>query len=191
MKKLTYLSFVALGAILFACGTNSASGVQGEVEPFSVDALLVSADTLVGDTVDVKGLCTHTCAHTGLRMFLQGDNAGGSIRIDSGTLGKFDTTCVRQVVKVRGVVVEERIDEQYLQNWEKSVAESQAEEHGDAEEGCSTEKSARGEVANTTEQRIADFRTRISERLEAEGKEYLSFYSVTALSYEKEATAEK
>ena len=45
-------------------------------------------------------------------------------------------------------------------------------------------KAARQETGNTVEERIADFRTRIAARKAAEGKEYLSFYYVTATSYE-------
>ena len=55
-------------------------------------------------------------------------------------------------------------------------------ENGEA--GCDTEKAARGETANSVEGRIADFRTKIAARAEAEGKEYLSFYFVEAQSYE-------
>ena len=63
-------------------------------------------------------------------------------------------------------------------------AANAAEEHGDGEGGCSTEKAARGETGNTTEERIADFRARIAERKQATGKEYLSFYFVEATAYE-------
>ena len=47
----------------------------------------------------------------------------------------------------------------------------------------STEKKARGETGNTTEERIADFRKKIAERKAKTGKDYLSFYFVEAESY--------
>lgn len=44
---------------------------------------------------------------------------------------------------------------------------------------------ARGETpVNSVEERISNFRKRIAERQAKEGKNYLSFYSVTADSYE-------
>jgi hypothetical protein len=64
------------------------------------------------------------------------------------------------------------------------VAASAAEQHGEGEAGCDTEKAARGETGNTVAERIADFRQKIAARKEATGKEYLSFYFVEALAYE-------
>ena len=44
---------------------------------------------------------------------------------------------------------------------------------------------ARGEApAGSIEERIANFRKRIAERKANEGKDYLSFYSITADNYE-------
>ena len=117
-------------------------------------------------------------------MFLMGSNDTKTIRIESGNLGAFDQKCQNSIVKVIGRLCEERIDEAYLQNWEAAVAAKSAEEHGDGESGCDTEKKARGETANTTSGRIADFRAKIAARKAAEGKEYLSFYYVIAESYE-------
>ena len=100
-----------------------------------------------------------------------------TIRVESGELGSFDPQCVNRVD-------EERIDEAYLARWEAQVKAQTAEKHGTTEAGCATEKAARQETGNTVEERIADFRTRIAARKAAEGKEYLSFYYVTATSYE-------
>ena len=47
-------------------------------------------------------------------------------------------------------------------------------------------KKARGETGNTVEERIADFRAQIAERKAKEGKDYLSFYYVTATAYQIE-----
>ena len=77
--------------------------------------------------------------------------------------------CTNSIVKVKGTLCEERIDEAYLQSWEADVAAQTAEEHGDGESGCDTEKKARGETANTTAERIADFRAKIAARKAAEG----------------------
>ena len=60
------------------------------------------------------------------------------------------------------------------------------EQHGTTDAGCDTEKAARRETGNTVAERIADFRTKIAARKAAESKDYLSFYYVTATSYEIE-----
>lgn len=50
---------------------------------------------------------------------------------------------------------------------------------------CESDQKARGETpVNSVEERISNFRKRIAERQAKEGKNYLSFYSVTADSYE-------
>ena len=88
------------------------------------------------------------------------------------------------IVKVNGILREERVDEAYLQRWEAAVAAQTAKQHGEVETGCDSEKAARGETGNTVAERIADFREKIAARKAAVGKEYLSFYYVEAISYE-------
>ncbi|MGL5546273.1 MAG: hypothetical protein ACRDCS_04655, partial [Tannerellaceae bacterium] len=88
-------------------------------------------------------------------------------------------------VRVKGSLVEERIDEAYLQRWEAQVANQAEEKHGTSEAGCSSEQKARNEqVGTTVNDRIAAFRKRIAERKEKEGKEYLSFYHINGTSYQ-------
>ena len=106
-----------------------------------------------------------------------------TLRIESGEIGKFDQKCVNSIVKVKGTLVEEKIDETYLLKWEETLKKQTQQNHGDSESGCSTEKKARGETANSTEARIAQFRKRIAEQKENNGKDYLSFYHIIAENY--------
>jgi hypothetical protein len=63
-----------------------------------------------------------------------------TIRIEAGKVGKFDQKCVNSLVKVTGVLVEQRVDEAYLENWENQLKAATAEKHGDSDAaGCSTE----------------------------------------------------
>ena len=88
------------------------------------------------------------------------------------------------IVRVTGTLKEQRVDEAYLQQWESRLKAAAAEKHGEGEAGCSTEKKARGETANTPEARIADFRAKIAKRQAESGKPYLSFYYMEAANYE-------
>ena len=106
------------------------------------------------------------------------------ILVESGKLGKFDPQCVGSIVRVKGILREQRVDEDYLRSWEEQVRTQAGEQHGTTAAGCDSEKKARGETAATVEGRIADFRRKIAERNAAEGKPYLSFYFVEAQSYE-------
>ena len=179
---------------LAACGGNASGRAKTRDQApaqtrstavLEIDELLAAADSLAGQTVTIEGVCTHTCKHGARKIFLMGSDDSKTIRVESGQMGKaFDQKCVNNIVRVKGTLREERIDEAYLRNWEAQVAAQTAEQHGNGEAGCDTEKAARGETANTTEGRIADFRAKIAAREAAEGKAYLSFYYVDAQSYE-------
>lgn len=185
----------ALSAVLFfaGCGNNptkkSASAAQAaatQTAVLEVDNLLADAAELTGGQVTVEGVCTHICRHGGRKIFLMGTDDKHVVRVEAGAeIGSFKPECVNNIVQVKGTLVEERIDEAYLAEWERQLNDRLAQQHGQGEEGCSAEQQARGEsVASSTEKRIADFRARIADRKAKEGKEYLSFYHVEGGSYE-------
>lgn len=202
MKKLVSRIF-SLGVLcglmaLVACGGNTSKKTSSTEETrteaqsvMSVDDLLkalsaTEGESLVGKTVTFEGVCTHTCKHGARKIFLMGSDDTQTIRVESGELGHFDPQCVNHVVKITGKVEEQRVDESYLTQWEQQAAAQTAENHGKGEAGCDAEKNARQETGNTTAERIAAFRERIAARKASEGKDYLSFYFVTAESYEIE-----
>ena len=109
-----------------------------------------------------------------------------TIRIDAGDkVGKFTPETVNSLVRINGTLNEERIDEAFLAQWEEQAKAQAAAQHGTAGASCESDQKARGEApVNSVEERISNFRKRIVERQAKEGKNYLSFYSVTADSYE-------
>ena len=178
--------FVAACFTMMSCGGGKKQAKNAEEVAMSIDEVMEKAADLVEQTVVIEGVCTHTCSHGAKKMFLVGSDDSKTLRIEAGELGAFDTKVVNHVVTVKGIIKEERIDEAYLQDWEARLKTQTEEKHGDGdgEGGCDTEKNARGETANTTEGRIADFRAKIAAEKEATGKEYLAFYHVVANSYE-------
>jgi len=193
MKIKSVLIIATLSVATFAlcaCGSRSnktaatAAGEQTVSEALDIDRLLDEAESLADQQVTLEGVCTHICSHGGRKIFLMGSDDTKTIRVEACDLGSFDQKCVNSIVRIKGVLREQRIDEAYLQNWETQAAAAAVEQHGDTEAGCDTEKNARGETGNTVAERIADFRTRIAAREAAEGKAYLSFYFVEAESYE-------
>lgn len=152
-----------------------------------VDQLLSEAEQYIDQTVVVEAVCTHICSHGGTKIFLMGSNDTKSIRVDAGdAIGSFPQEVVNAMVKIEGVVVEERIDEAYLAKWEADVAAEAAEQHGeDGEAGCASDMKASGEApANDVAERIANYRARIAERTEKEGKAYVSLFHIVANKYE-------
>ena len=191
-SKLSLVLFAALFTLVFV-GCNKQKQDQTATEEteapayMEVDALLTSADSLIGKTVTVQGVCTHLCKHGAKKAFLMGSDDTKVIRAEaSEEMGPFAQECVNSIVTVTGQLVEDRIDEVYLQNWEEQLKAQAAKEHGDGKAGCANEKKARGETADTPEGRIADFRKQIAEREAQEGKAYLSFYHINATSYQIE-----
>lgn len=189
-KTMVYLSSLLLCIGSIGCSSNSKQQAQDTVENraespagMEVDSLLSRAEQLNGKAITVQGICTHTCKHGAKKIFLMGSDDTQTIRIEAGALGQFSPDCVNSIVEVDGILKEQRIDESYLVQWEEQIKAQTGENHGSGEEGCSTEKNARGETGNTSEERIADFRKRIAENKAKTGKDYLSFYFVEAKSY--------
>ena len=187
MKRIFgFLAVILVAFALFSCNGKKNAEVEQEApdaKVLQVDDVLAKLDTMVGDTVTVEGLCMHLCRHSGRKMFLMGSDDTQVLRVESVELGEpFRQECLEHVVTVKGIVREERIDEDYLKEWEKQLQE-QEPQHGEGADGCGAEKQSRQETANTPEARIADFRAKIAEREANEGKAYLSFYHIDALEY--------
>ena len=187
-KWMVAVTMFAVCLVMVSCGgkKQQAQQVEEVVAAMSIDDVMAKAADLVEQEVTIEGVCTHTCSHGAKKMFLVGSDDSKTLRIEAGELGAFDTKVVNNIVTVKGIIKEERIDEAYLVDWENRLKSGTEEKHGneEGEGGCDTEKNARGETANTAEGRIADFRAKIAAEKEATGKEYLSFYHVVATSYE-------
>ncbi|WP_373825252.1 hypothetical protein [Bacteroides heparinolyticus] len=189
-KKLFMTAIAATALTLTACGNkvrnaDNVTTTEQTAGVLEVDSLLMRAEALTNQEVTIEGVCTHACKHGATKIFLMGSDDTQTIRVEAGELGSFDTKCVNSIVRVKGTLMEQRVDEAYLQKWESQLKEASAQKHGEqGEGGCSTEKKARGETANTPEARIADFRAKIADRQAKEGKAYLSFYYMQASSYE-------
>ena len=187
--KFKYLA-VLVFFVASAFGAARAQNVKGVVYGADTDEPLIGASvywagTTVGTGADAEGNYTiHRVK--GYDMLVAGfvGYTSDTIRVESGKLGKFDPQCVGSIVRVKGILREQRVDEDYLRSWEEQVRTQAGEQHGTTAAGCDSEKKARGETAATVEGRIADFRRKIAERNAAEGKPYLSFYFVEVQSYE-------
>lgn len=192
MKKQILFSLALAGALtLAACGGNGSqkgrdAGTSEDRAAVSttmdVDSLLAAAESLADRPVVVEGICTHTCAHGGTKLFLMGSDDTKTIRVEAGDrIGSFPQEVVNHIVTIDGILREQRIDEAYLVRWEAQADEK----HGENGAGCDSEQKARGEAAGavSTADRIAAFRRRIADRKAREGKEYLSFYYIDAEAF--------
>lgn len=186
MKKTIFSIVLAIMALSFAaCGTKSSDSNEAPLaKVLTVDTILASPEGYLDSLITFEGVCSHACKHGATKIFVLGNGDNALLRVEAGDLGSFDTKCVHNPVTVKGYLREDRIDEEYLANWAEQTKNGTAEQHGDGEAGCATDNAARGVQANTVESQIAEYRARIAERDSLEGKPYLSFYYVEAVSYE-------
>ena len=184
LRTLLAAAAVVLGIGFFAaCSSKTAETVQPAA--LGVDSVMTVAADIVGDTIEVEGLCSHLCKHGGRKAFLVGADSTAVLRCEATAEmgGAFAPDCVGKTLKVRGIVRENRVGEAEVAAMEARQAE--ADSAARAHEACDTEKKAQGQDSiDTFEGRMADYRAKIAARTEAEGKDYLSFYYIEALSYE-------
>lgn len=196
MKKTSIFTLLAVLCLaMVSCGgaSNSAS-TDDAAGAISIDQLLADAENLVGDTIEIEGVCSHLCRHGGRKAFVVGSADSVLIRCEAFPLmgEPFPKSTIHQPIRVKGVVCEERIDEAAIQNMirqyeeaQKAAAEAGEESQAEVESGCATERAAQGQKNLTAfDDRIADYRAKIAARQEKEGKPYLSFYCLQAISYE-------
>ncbi|TRX71289.1 hypothetical protein [Carboxylicivirga sp. M1479] len=169
MKKTLSLLFVAIA--LIACNSSqkkTSESDQNTIKSVSVDKLLGQAETLVDQTIKVKGHVTHTCKHSGKRCFLVGDNEQFTIRVEAGgKITGFNRDLVGNTIEVEGILKERRLSKEYIDQMEHEVNEK-AKEDGTAET-CATEMN-----------NINDMRS----WMKSNNKDHYSIYFIEGTNYE-------
>ncbi len=192
MKIKVILMTVVAAAALFVASCGKKDAACCEKTAISVDSLMAIAPEIVGDTIEVDGLCSHLCKHGGRKAFLVGTDSTIVLRCESTAEmgGAFAPDCIGKTLAVTGVVCENRIGEAEVAAME--ARQAAADSASRAHEACATEKKAQGQDSiDTFEARMADYRAKIAARAEAEGKDYLSFYYIKAISYTVDTPTEQ
>ena len=176
MKKFFSYAILLFLAAMYMAGCGSGSNTKtAEAVPMTVDSLLAVAGDRIGDSVVVEGFCKTICKKCGRKLFLTGDDSTKTLRIESGE--SIDAGAVHAIVRVEGRIMEQRIDEDYLQQWADQAAER-----------CESAAAAEQETAQADfgrlQTRLDKYRARIAERNKKEGKNYLSVYYIEADRYE-------
>lgn len=194
---ITWSLALILAIAVTSCGSQKSSDATGEAS-LSIDTILANPEAFVGQNVTVEGVVSHLCKHGGRKAFLLGSDENTMIRCDATPeMGNvFPKETIHQPLRVTGVVMESRLDEQTIRQLEQDrqgqVARL-AEQHGaeeaasyqNAPTGCETERKAAGQAeVETFAAQMADYRRRIAERDSLEGKPYLSTYYIQANAYE-------
>jgi len=191
MKK--YLvALLALVFVLSACENQQKKEAASEEEvvlieeivPVSLSDFDVKAEELVGKQVMLIGTVDHVCKHGGQRMFVIETGSEGRIKVTPDeNIAAFKTDLEGQNVKLIGIVEEQRIDEDYLKEWEEEVMAGvdMGDDKGEGSHlGGDTEKGGSDADMEEEMEKINNLRQEIAES----EKGYLAFYSVLCTEYE-------
>ena len=155
-----------------------------EIVPVSISNFEIKAEELVGKQIILSGTVDHICQHGGQKMFIIETGSEGRIKITPDeNIAAFNTELEGQNIKVIGIVEEQRIDEEYLREWEEEILADvdMGDDKGEGKHlGGNIEKG--GEDADKSEEleKVNNLRQQISES----GKDHLSFFSVLCTEYE-------
>lgn len=191
MKKYVVI-LIALVFVISACENQQKKETSSEEEvvlieeivPVTISDFDVKAEELVGKQVMLSGTVDHVCKHGGQRMFVIETGSEGRVKITPDeNIAAFKTDLEGQSVKLIGIVEEQRIDEDYLKEWEEEVMAGvdMGDDKGEGSHlGGNTEKGGSDADMEEEMEKINNLRQQIAES----EKGYLAFYSVLCTEYE-------
>jgi hypothetical protein len=136
----------------------------------------------VGKTLVLTGTVDHVCKHGGKKMFIMGEDPEDRVKIEAGETGAFDVALEGSDVRVEGIVIEMRVDEAYLDNWEEESCSEDSKEIGKGvhAEGESADHDAEHQKEqDETLAKIEKLRKKLAEC----GEEYLGYYHLECVSF--------
>lgn len=181
MKK--YFTILLFAIVLIGCNngnsnSESESDIQvakKEITVLTIDQLLNQKEDLVDHEIVFKGTVDHVCKHSGKRAFVFGTTEDLRIKIEAGgEIRGFDADLIGNDIEVRGILKEQRIDEEYINQMEDSMkqnhdGEGDGEGHDDVEES----KKQEGQIK------------KLRDEIAAIDKGYKSIYHVEGISFTK------
>ena len=180
-KKLLPLLFIGL-IFAFACN----QGPKEITQETTIDTVLLAVapfDTAAPYYVDqpvwIEGTAYHICKHGGERMFIIDDNDSVMVEITTGPdIVMFDEELIGSRIHIFGILKEERIDEQYLNEWEAEVMSPEEKHEVGLHEG------KKGHEDHSKEEKLEKINA-IRAQLKESGEDHLSSYSIEAISFEE------
>ena len=190
MKKYL-LALMALVFVLSACEnqqknetTSEEVVIVDEIVPVSLSDFELKAEELVGKQVMLSGMVDHVCKHGGQRMFVIETASEGRVKVTPDeNIAAFKTDLEGQSIKLIGIVEEQRIDEDYLKEWEEEIMAGvdMGDDKGEGSHlGGNTEKGGSDADMEEEMEKVNNLRQQIAES----EKGYLAYYSVLCTEYE-------
>jgi len=130
MKKFAFILFCVLAFTSCKNETQKTEITDQEVIENAAEAPLLAiaefdakAGDFVSKEVKVKGIVDHVCKHGGKKLLLVTDEANVHVTSDT----RFDDALIGSEIALKGIVVEERIDEAYCLKMEEDNIKSHSE----------------------------------------------------------------
>ena len=141
------------------------------------------AGNYVGKKVQLEGTVDHICKHGGQKLFLVSDKSDARIKVTPDEeIAAFNAELEGDNIVLIGIVEEQRIDEDYIREWEEEI-KSGIDMGDDKGEGSHLGgKMEKGGVDADTEAEMKKIEN-LRDMLNKSENNYLSFYSVLCTSY--------
>lgn len=173
MRKI-YLASLVLFMVIASC--NSRKEAQKPEAVIPVSEILARAPEFTNHLVQVEGMVVHVCRESGKRLFL-GEERFKVLASDK--IGKFEVVLEGSDIAAIGYIREDKIDETYLDEWEKELSSGAEVQLKEAIHTGEAEAKGEDESAITTQlNQIKGYR----EEIAASEKGYISFYSLEVVS---------
>ena len=198
--KRTLVAIIGLVFLLAAChnekakeetqNTNTELVTVEEVIPVTVTEFDTKAGDLTGKKIIISGTVDHVCQHGGQKMFLIETGSENRVKVTPDeNISAFKSEWEGQNIVVTGIVEEQRIDEDFLKEWEEEVmsGDDMGDDKGEGKHlGGNMEKGGEDAEKDMELEKINNLR----QQIEASGKGYLSFFTVLCTDYQLEEPAD-
>ena len=144
----------------------------------TVEQINNQAADFVGKTVTLSGAVDHVCHHGGKRLFISSDTSDCRFKIIVGPeIEAFDRNLEGQLIKITGIILEQKVDKTFLDEWEARISTGFDPEVG--HEGHEHNASDLEDHHESPRDKIAAMRKQLTEA----GAESISFYTMECRSF--------
>ena len=185
MKKVFFLLIISAIVLInnTGCKQKSATEADSTKVNITVDEFLENPESWANKEVVISGTVSHICKHSGKKLFLFGADPEKTLKINAGgEISAFDLKYEGMDVEITGTVVEdEKIDANYLNEWEAEIKASLE----DKDQKVCTEDNkaiavqdkdaAKDTVKDDPFANVKKFR----KKLEESGKPYISIWGIS------------
>ncbi len=200
MRNVLFMALI-MSSLLLSCNSTSTDEAQEASQALTVEQAVEKSAEFVDKEIVLEGTVAHVCKHGGKKMFLMGENPDVRIKVvPNEKISAFEAELEGSEIVVTGKVVELRIDEAYLANWEAEIkveletADEDTEHNiseGDPKHDGRHKETGDGKGEGDgnkekMEEHQDDPYAQVNElrkELKDSGKEYLSFYSIECSEY--------